>query len=284
MDEELTVYTGGFQEFISAILKPDHRLTRMELEQAGQMFRACGSGRRYIAYAICEEYKPVNLTVSDRESLTALCREYLHCSMDYALRLHRQAKVEMEIWGPLDLTPERLSQSMSLEYAEILYKLPEGKRKEAWEECVSFHQINGGIILQSNLSGIVNRRIKELAPKAPAIESPPAEPKKESEVTPNFKPDKKKGAKAEQTASATTTEAPATTVEQETVKFTDDDEDPKNYDAAAVLATEAMVPILVTKATFAQLEALTERWKCETVEQYIEWEVGRLHAKHCQGL
>ena len=225
MADELTVYNGSFEEFVSSILKTDRNLTRKQIEQAGILFRGCGSLRRYIAYAICAEYNPQRLTVSDRESITGVCREHLQCSMDYALHLHRHAEIEIEVFGPFSTAPERLAQAMSREHAETIYKLPQGKRAEAWREIVSFHQINGGVIVQSNVTNIVNRRLKEIErANAPAM---PSGETAQTEVAPNFKSETIKAAKAEPS-----TETPIGAINA----VVDDEEDPDDYDATAILA------------------------------------------------
>lgn len=267
----MIVYSGDVDDFVLSI--SGRKLTQKETEIACTLYRGCGALRRYIALALTKGYKGQSATDHDRRAMELLCREGLHCDLDYALQQAKHAQIEIEVFGPLVKDKDRMSKSLPTEHARQLARLPEGERKATYDHVLEFHKEDGGTITKSsefrtNLTHYVNQRLKELFPDKIAAKKNGKGTKPVSPTDPDTKTriDDEVNERARELMSGkyATPDAPQT------------DEDTPDYNEAAEEEWEGDVRIIrVSAEVWDALKVIAEEAEAESVEDCIsKWALG----------
>lgn len=183
------------------------RYTRKEAETATQAFIATGCKMRQMLLDLYEREAHTALGYTTFEEYTK-DRIGTEWKPDYLRQLRQWARIEREAY---DISyVEQATKSLPFAQAMQLARLPEGTRKAAYEECVDLCE-HGKVYrpqaFTTNLTHIVNRRLKALAPPpepsepsepaattepskstAPAVETEPEDEAPEAQEEPEYEP------------------------------------------------------------------------------------------------
>lgn len=113
--------------FIVKVANLKQKMTKDQVGQVYRIFRGCGVLSRYMAQAAVREHP--GDTVYERQQFDLCCKDYMHADPKHVRLLARVADLEVELFGPLTVMPERMEKSLPVLAALEILKLQTPKER-----------------------------------------------------------------------------------------------------------------------------------------------------------